>query len=234
MPGMTDNIIRGRDVGGAPNDTRFGEHRRSPADVTLEPAPAAPAGLQFDGPPLERLKLETQPRGLAYFTHADYRDELLLDAPYQRGSVWDEQRRQNLIRSILLGIPTGNITINARPYGRDEEASAVVAVVDGRQRIEAVRGFADSDYPIPASWIPEDEIEATTDVPGWPVPGVYFRDLNIGWQRNFLRTPLAVSEAKVGTVEEEAEIFRLINAGGVAQTEDTLANALAVEQGRAG
>ncbi|WIB65382.1 DUF262 domain-containing protein [Curtobacterium sp. MCBD17_040] len=226
---MTD-IIRGRDIGGAPNDTRFGEHRRAPDDITLGAPTALPEGLTFDGAPIERLKLEQGPRALSFFTRGDEREELILDAPYQRGSVWDDTRRQLLVKSVLLGIPTGSITINTRPYN-PANGPGDIAVVDGRQRIEALRGFVDSDYPIPANWVPEDEIVTTTPVPGWPKPGVRFRDLAIGWQRNFLRNPVSVSEARVTSIQEEAEMFRLINAGGVAQTADTMANALAVEQG---
>jgi len=231
---MTDNIIRGRDVGGAPNDTRFGEHKRSSDDITLTGTPAPPAGLSFDGPPLERLKLDQGPRAISYLTRddEDNESELVLDAPYQRGSVWDDTRRANLVKSVLLGLPTGNITINTQPYGPDS-GTAVVNVVDGKQRIEALRGFVRSEYPIPSGWLPEHEVTVTTDVPGWPAPGVYFKDTTLAFQRSFARTPFTVVEAHLETVEEEAELFRLINAGGVEQTDETMANALTVEQGRA-
>ncbi|MGW8431499.1 DUF262 domain-containing protein [Curtobacterium citreum] len=231
---MTDHIIRGRDVGGAPNDTRFGEHKRPAADVTLTATPAPPAGLSFDGPPLERLKLDQGPRAISYLTRddEDNESELILDAPYQRGSVWNDTRRANLIKSVLLGLPTGNITINTQPYGPNSP-TAVVNVVDGKQRIEALRGFVGSEYPIPAAWLPEHEVAETTNVAGWPAPGVYFKDTSIAFQRSFARTPFTVVEAHLGSVEEEAELFRLINAGGVEQTEETMAHALAVEQGQA-
>jgi hypothetical protein len=233
---MTDQIIRGRDVGGAPNDTRFGAHKRTGDDITLTETPAPPAGLTFDGPPLERLKLDQGPRAISYLTRndKDNESELVLDAPYQRGSVWDETRRQNLIRSVLVGLPAGSITINTQPYDRTPgSGGAVVNVVDGKQRIEALRGFVNSDFAIPAGWLHDDEVTATTDVPGWPTPGVYFKDTTIGFQRNFLRNPFSVVEARVDSVEDEAELFRLINAGGVEQTDETMANALAVEHGQA-
>jgi hypothetical protein len=232
---MTDKIIRGRDVGGAPNDTRFGAHKHTSDDVTLT-ASTAPVGLTFDNAPLERLKLDQGPRAISYLTRddEDNESELILDAPYQRGSVWDDTRRANLIRSVLLGLPTGNITINTQPYERHpDRADAVVNVVDGKQRIEALRGFVRSDYPIPSGWLPEHEVTVTTDVPGWPAPGVYFKDTTLAFQRSFARTPFTVVEAHLETVGEEAELFRLINAGGVEQTDETMANALAVEQGQA-
>ncbi|WIE81131.1 DUF262 domain-containing protein [Curtobacterium sp. MCSS17_016] len=233
---MTDQIIRGRDVGGAPNDTRFGAHKRTDDDITLHETPAPPTGLTFDDAPLERLKLDQGPRAISYLTRDDddNESELILDAPYQRGSVWDETRKQNLVRSVLIGLPAGSITINTQPYERHPgRADAVVNVVDGKQRIEALRGFVRSDYAIPSGWLHDEDVAETTDVPGWPAPGVFFKDTTIAFQRSFLRNPFSVVEAHLGSMEEEAELFRLINAGGVEQTDETMANALAVEQGRA-
>ncbi len=222
---MTDNIIRGRDVGGAPNDTRFGEHKRPAADVTLSAADPKFA-------PLPRLVLQSYNRSVDHITSQRMRQEFEMDAPYQRGSVWSEDRRRDLIRSSLMGLPIGAITLNERPF---KTGAAHYAVVDGKQRIETFRAFLDDEFPIPETWLNADEdIVETVEVPGWPVRGVYHSGMTVPAQRSFSFRPIVTQEASVKTVAEEAEIFRLLNAGGVEQTEETMANALAVEEGRAG
>lgn len=222
---MADNIIRGRDVGGAPNDTRFGERKRTAAEVTL-----AAADPKFA--PLPKLVLQNYNRSVDHLVSPRMRDEFDLDTPYQRGAVWDEERRRDLIRSSLMGLPIGAITVNERPFKR---GAAHYAVVDGRQRIETFRAFVDDEFPIPETWLNSDEdIAETVEVPGWPVRGVYHSGMTVSAQRGFSFRPIVTQEASVKTLAEEAEIFRLLNAGGVAQTEETMANALAVEEGRAG
>jgi hypothetical protein len=223
--GVTNNIVRGRDVGGAPNDTRFGEHKRPSSDVTLSATDPKFA-------PLPKLVLQNYNRSVDHVISPRMRDEFELDTPYQRGAVWDEERRRDLIRSSLMGLPIGAITVNERPFkaGRPQ-----YAVVDGRQRIETFRAFVDDEFPIPGTWLDADEdIAETVEVPGWPVRGVYHSGMTVPAQRGFSFRPLVTQEASVKTIAQEAEIFRLLNAGGVAQTEETMANALAVEEGRAG
>ncbi|WIB65381.1 DUF262 domain-containing protein [Curtobacterium sp. MCBD17_040] len=220
------HIVRGRDIGGAHNDTRFGEHRRPAGDVELSASAEDP---QFAGP-LKNMNLQLMSRSVSFVTDEYMRDKIDLDAPYQRGSVWSEQQRRDLIRSALLGLPFGAVTINERG---PKATGAYYACVDGRQRIEAFRAFLDDDLVIPATWLNSDDVVTTEDVPGWPVPGVRHSGTSQPFQRGFRMTPFAVSEAHVRSVSEEAEIFRLLNSGGVAQTEETMANALAVEQGHA-
>jgi hypothetical protein len=180
--------------------------------------------LDFNGP-LVRMNLQANNRTVNhYIREPDNGDDFDLDAPYQRGSVWDLARKQNLIRSVLLEIPFGSIVLNHRP-----DVMESIVVIDGKQRIEALRGFVKSEFPIPASWVEPERIDSTETVEGWPVPGVRYNTLDRVFGRFFENRGVSTIEAKVATVEEEAAIFRLINSGGVAQTDETLAAAAAVE-----
>jgi hypothetical protein len=60
-----------------------------------------------------------------------------LNAPYQRDTVWEVTRRRNLIRSLLMGIPTGTLILSDLPYREGSEH--YFRVVDGKQRIEPAR-----------------------------------------------------------------------------------------------
>lgn len=179
--------------------------------------------LDFDGP-LERLGLDALNRSVSYYINRDNGETLNLNAEYQRGSIWDEQRQRNLVRSVLLEIPIGAIVINRRPDVMED-----YVVIDGKQRIEALRAFADSKFPIPSTWLRPDFIDQTEEVLGWPVPGIRYANTTLTFKRIFGQRGMSSVEAMVTTVAAEAEIFRLINSGGIVQTEETLAAAAAIE-----
>jgi hypothetical protein len=160
-------------------------------------------------------------------THeADAHIGLLLDPPYQRAAVWTMEQRTLLMRSLLCGLPVPAAVINDRSRveftesdGRRDER---YAVVDGRQRIETLLRWVGEDLPLPASWFDSDYVERTFD----DMEGRAFVNascLTTAGRRlvgHRLRLPTAT--AQVATLEEEAAIYLLLNAGGVAHTEDDL------------
>lgn len=166
--------------------------------------------------PLKALQLNLSNRPAVTFTSAMTDDMYDLDAPYQRGSVWGHTERVALIKSMLLRLPTGAIYINVRDIGLPKP----YVVIDGKQRILAIRAFHDNEFGVPADWFDDKDLAA-------PVEGdtAYFSDLNLVGRNRILHATIATYEAHVKTMEEEAEIFMLVNTGGVAQTADTLANA---------
>lgn len=182
---------------------------------------------------LEKVSLETYGFSVREFASADpqSRSQYLLDPPYQRGAVWDDLRRRNLIRSLLMGLPIGSITINERTKAHEQYSAAVfAAVVDGRQRIETLRAFVDSVFPVPASWfdppttrdevyIDPDETLEKFDDGGVATAGVLFGQLTDLAKRLVLASTVTVNHAKVNTVAAEAELFLLINYGGVNMTD---------------
>jgi hypothetical protein len=80
----------------------------------------------------------------------DERDKYDLSAPYQRDSVWTVDRRRNLIRSLLMGLPIGNIILSHLPYRGGSPYS--YRVIDGKQRIETLRMFANDEFSVPGDW----------------------------------------------------------------------------------
>jgi hypothetical protein len=135
-----------------------------------------------------------------------------LNPPYQRGSVWGLTRRRNLIRSLMLGIPTGNVFLNVR---RDERMTT--AVVDGKQRIETCIAFFAGEFSVPASWFPADDLaetEATDDG-----PYVRYTGLTERGQRYFDRASMTTQRTDLRTIAQEAALFDLVNYGGVPQGE---------------
>lgn len=83
----------------------------------------------------------------------DRDDKWVLDAPYQRGSVWDTERRRNLIRSLIMGIPVGSVVYAKIAYGWiPERPKAYARVIDGKQRVEAVRAWYNDEFTVPGWW----------------------------------------------------------------------------------
>ena len=63
---------------------------------------------------------------------------------------------------------------------------------------------------------------------GQMVPGVRIDSADHPFMSVLGDFPISTIEAEVATIEEEAEIFLLINTGGVDQTDEGIANAEAV------
>ena len=156
---------------------------------------------------MKRLQLFQTNRPCDVVIHWQREGVLLLDPPYQRGDVWGPVRQRNLIRSILLGIPIPSVIINDRGGNFGEDYS--YAVIDGKQRITAILKFLNSELFVPGEWF---------DMPG----EVMFCELPVARQRGLRHTPIACSEGRLQSLEEEREVFELVNFGGVPQGESDL------------
>lgn len=68
-----------------------------------------------------------------------------MNPPYQRHSVWNQAYRDYFIDTLLLGYPTPVIFLyqEIEPSGR-----TTYSVVDGKQRLETVFGFASDHFPV--------------------------------------------------------------------------------------
>lgn len=154
--------------------------------------------------PLARMPLTNTNRPCDVIRHWHKEGELLLNPPYQRGDVWGPTRRRSLIRSVLLGVPIPSIIINDRLRADWDNADAFIAVIDGKQRITTLLRFLSNEFTVPGDWFGEDG-------------DVLFSSLPIAKQRRFTNQPLAFSEGVLGSIDEEREVFELVNFGGVPQ-----------------
>lgn len=156
--------------------------------------------------PIRRLPFQPLALAATHWFLEGQRDLFDLNPPYQRASVWTETQRRNLIESLLRGIRTGE---------------PMYAIVDGKQRVETIRAFVDSEFTVPAWWFDEDEVDSRDG-------DVAYTDLTIIGRRRIMMLPMPGLEAHVGSIAEEAAIFDLINTGGTAQTAADIAAARAV------
>lgn len=164
-----------------------------------------------------------------------------LSHAYQRGSVWTEDQRQALVRSWLIGLPIPSVIINNRGVdhsGWPKDAVGVpegghfYAVIDGKQRIEAARAWFQGELLVPAKWFSDEDCEFIVHGANAGMASVSFNDLPATARRVFSRRAmLPVVETAVGSLNEEAELYLLVNGAGTAQTAADIANAEAVAHG---
>lgn len=192
------------------DDGQFSSKEHTGPEVALQPH------VRVE-PPL--AKLRTTPLNSPASFFIERREDVDLDPPYQRGSVWTVEQRQDLIKSMLIGLPIGSVTVNDRGVHKDP----MYSVVDGKQRVEAIRAFADDELAIPRDWLPDDSVLDTTNG-----PSVVFSELSRPAQRKLEATTVVQLRTEVGSVEAEARLFLLLNGGGTPQTDTTMADAAKV------
>jgi hypothetical protein len=169
--------------------------------------------------------------GVAYEIVNSMRPFLILDPPYQRGTVWTGDQRIALVRSWLMNLTVPSVILNdrSRSIWQDEKPTGEqhLAIVDGRQRIETAMLWFDGAFAVPASWFDPEWVESTVDTDDGPY--VAWDNLTRGG-RTMAKTQwkLPRLETMLATVTEEAELYLLINGGGTPQTAADMANAAKV------
>lgn len=179
-------------------------------------------------PPLKHRSIGSSARSLADLVHSVESGDLALHTPYQRGDVWADDQRRNLIKSLLLGIPIAALVINRRGdnhaweqhNGPVDYGQPYYACIDGKQRLTTVQMWMNDRLAVPAEWFWEG---------CKPDSMVRYGALDVVRQRFFRNQAiLPVAEATLGSVAEEAEVYDLINSAGTAHTQADLDRARAL------
>ena len=64
--------------------------------------------------PIMRISSSNYNSPISRFTYENALDDYDLNPSYQRGHVWGVERKRNLIKSMLMGLPIGAIIVNNR------------------------------------------------------------------------------------------------------------------------
>jgi hypothetical protein len=184
--------------------------------------------------PIDHLSLAPTYREVYGFVQHINEGALLLDPPYQRGSVWTLDQRIALVESWLRGLPAGVVILSDRATGRwtagdpYETGLGIWACVDGKQRLTTARMWFAGEFAIPASWLPADYVRETEDTEDGPY--VRFTGLTeTGVRFVKRRCGLRIAETRdCATEADEARFYLLVNGGGTQQTDADMANAARV------
>lgn len=231
-----------RTPAGVPAGGQFAASAKDQADVSLVDADETlPVGSRWHTKtPIQHLSLTAQNQRVIDVVRNVTDGHVTVDAPYQRGHVWTRDQQIGLVRSMLQGVAVPALIVNDRgnsEWGRHnggypDPGEPWQSVVDGKQRVEAMRAWFDGEVAVPASWFPVDDVDSTraaADGTAW----VTVDDLAPNAQarcRNRFSFPVAV--AALGSVEAEAQMYLLVNGAGTVQSDDDLANAARVAGGR--
>lgn len=124
-------------------------------------------------------------------------DDMDLQPDFQRGEIWTLQKKKKLIDSILRGwrIPPIHVVLNSK---------SIDEVLDGQQRLAAIRDFFDNIFKVDGNIEPLDSEIAALD-------GMYYRDLPKEWQRKFRQYSINIVRLTEYKPEEPAELFYRLN-----------------------
>lgn len=150
---------------------------------------------------LEHTHIAQYSRPLDVFTaDSGFIDGLVFNPPYQRGSVWTDEQRRNLIKSLLEGLPIGAIFLNHRDI-------FTTVIVDGKQRIETIQAFARGGFPIPGDWV------------GEPGLACFYDNLTPQKKRWVGNAIIATYETQLPGEQQERDLYNRINFGGTPHEE---------------
>ena len=150
---------------------------------------------------------DMQPNSIALL-HAD-RDQFELDPDYQRISdVWTKNKKQVLIDSLLNGFDIPKIYLyELNPPKRKGERVYRYAIVDGKQRLEAIWIFMNDDLPLDDdfAYYRDDTVKAG---------GMTYSELGEKYPNLKLRfdaTPLSIKVIYAPDVELIEDMFSRLN-----------------------
>jgi hypothetical protein len=198
------------------------QHRdHQQTDAPLTHVPSLRVVTRQSTAPLAHLSMGASHRYVEDLTNGIRRGSIVLDPPYQRGSVWTGDQRIALMKSWLMGVPVAAITLNNRMgsawHATDPQSRTPYAVIDGKQRLETPLGWEDGDLTIPASWLPAQWIDTTDNT----TDGPYVRRTGLtvtGALRVHDQMTLPCVQAHLPDVTAEAELYLLVNGGGTPQS----------------
>lgn len=172
--------------------------------------------------------------GVAWEITSSMRDFLILNPAYQRGIVWTDDQRIALVSSWIRGLPIQNVIMNDRrrwerdkPESKKRYVEQHLAVIDGKQRIETALAWFDSKLAVPASWFAPEDVETTAET----ADGTYvtFGGLTVEYRRHAkFSWKLPRMEVFLDSVQDEADLYLLVNGGGTPQTMQDMENAARV------
>jgi hypothetical protein len=126
------------------------------------------------------------------------RKKIDLSPKYQRRFRWDTRRQSKLIESFLMNVPVPPIFLNEDQYG-------TYAVIDGKQRLFAIRNFVKGTLKLHG-------LKVFDDVNGQTIDDLPERLRDILETRAILRAIIILPQSQSAV---KYEVFKRLNTGGV-------------------
>jgi hypothetical protein len=127
---------------------------------------------------------------------------------FQRRSVWTEKAKSYLIDTIIRGKPIPKLLLTQRLEGRRN----IRVVIDGQQRLRAILGFMEGDFPISRAHNSE-------------LAGLTYEDLPKDLRDDYITYELGVDLLFDPSYEDTLDIFTRINSYTVSLNKQERINA---------
>lgn len=101
------------------------------------------------------------------------RDQIDMDPPYQRkGNLWKEQDRQSLIDTMINGYDMPKLYVADFTTLKSDmnQAGMRYAVIDGKQRLQAIFDFLSNKFPLSENFVLEEDKNTY-------LSGLYYKDI---------------------------------------------------------
>jgi len=149
-------------------------------------------------------------QNIAWFVDLIDRGQLILDPPYQRKSVWTPRYKRFFIDTIMRDYPAPPVFLNQEI---NPDGASTYYLIDGRQRLESILGFAKNEIAIP-----DDFGDVTLN-------GKYFDDLQAEDKKKFWEYRLTVEIYNSADKDLIKESFDRLNRNVLKLTRQELRNA---------
>lgn len=135
-------------------------------------------------------------RPFSWLNDLKNRNQLDLDPPYQRRSVWSERYRTDFVTTVLLNYPCPAIFLYEQISA---DGSFIYKVVDGKQRLSTLFSFVRGEFPV------------ADDYPAESVRGKFFTDFDDKMKLSVWRYSFAVEFIEQENESLVNDIFNRIN-----------------------
>lgn len=145
----------------------------------------------------EFMKFNTQDPDIETIYRRIVDSDYDLQPDFQRGEVWTLKKQQRLIDTVLRGWHIPPVHLVARPEGTSD-------VLDGQQRLTAIRDFMDGAFAIDGYIEPENKVLL-------PLNGLRYHQLPPSIKRNFRKFTIRIFELTDYDPDEPHELFFRLN-----------------------
>lgn len=118
---------------------------------------------------IKKLERNTTTLSIASFHEQNQLNKYNYNPPYQRHSVWSEEKQSYFIDSILRNYPIPPIFLHRKIDA--DTGKTTFDVIDGKQRLTAIARFINNEIPASNEYGPADEEDNILD-------GAYFKELS--------------------------------------------------------
>lgn len=169
---------------------------------------------------IKKLDRNTTTISIASFHEQNQAKKFNYDPPYQRKSVWSDEKQSYLIDSILRNFPIPPIFLHRKID--NNTGTTTFDVIDGKQRLTAIARFINNEIPAANEYGPVEE-EGILD-------GSYFKDLSSDkrlaeFKAAFWKYDLPVEYVDPSDQGLIEEVFDRLNRNGEALNGQELRNA---------